>query len=87
MNSCILHPSTFSKILRETDELSWELTLSTLFCFVCLCLGLTTRRSLWIILSRLPGEGRKEIEEIVEEMKERAKEERGKWKKVKEQKK
>ena len=33
--------------------------------------GLTTRQPLWVILCHLPEEGRKEIEEIVEEMEER----------------
>ena len=33
--------------------------------------GLTTRQPLWVILCRLPEKGRKEIEEIVEEIKER----------------
>ena len=33
--------------------------------------GLTTRQPLWVILCRLPEKGRKKIEEIVEEMKER----------------
>ena len=46
-------------------------------------LGLTTRQPLRVILCRLPEKGRKEIEEIVEEMKERAKEERGTGMKVK----
>ena len=36
-----------------------------------LCWGLTTSQPLWVILCRLPEKGRKEIEEIVEEMKER----------------
>ena len=35
-----------------------------------LCWGLTTRQSLWVIVCPLPKKGRKEIEEIVEEMKE-----------------
>ena len=52
-----------------------------------LCWGLTTRQPLWIILCRLPEKGRKEIEEIVEEMKEGGKEERGTGMKVKKQKK
>ena len=34
-----------------------------------LCWGLTTRQPLWVILCRLPEKGRKETEEIVEEMK------------------
>ena len=34
-----------------------------------LCWGLTTRQPLWVILCHLPEKGRKEIEEIVEEMK------------------
>ena len=52
-----------------------------------LCWCLTTRQPLWVILSRLPEKGRKEIEKIVEEMKERDREEKGKWKKVKQKKK
>ena len=55
-----------------TDWLSW---------------GLTTCQPLWVILCRLPEKGRKEIEEIVEEVKERDKEERGTGMKVKKQKK
>ena len=43
-----------------------------------LCWGLTTRQPLWVILCRLPEKGRKEIEEIVEEMKERNRKKRGK---------
>ena len=41
-----------------------------------LCWGLTTRQPLWVILCRLPEKGRKVIEEIVEEIKERGREER-----------
>ena len=54
---------------------------------VPLCWCLTTCQPLWVILCRLPEKGRKEIEEIVEEIKERAKEERGTGMKVKKQKK
>ena len=36
-----------------------------------------TCQSLWVILCRLPEKGRKEIEEIVEEMKKKDREERG----------
>ena len=50
-------------------------------------LGLTKRQPLWVILCRLPEKGGKEIEEIVEEMKERNKEERGTGMKGKKQKK
>ena len=39
-------------------------------------LGFTTRQPLWVILCRLPEKGRKQVEEIVEEMKERDREER-----------
>ena len=39
-----------------------------------LCWGLTTRQPLWVILCLLPEKGRKEIEETVEEMKERERE-------------
>ena len=52
-----------------------------------LCWGLTTRQPLWVILCRLPEKGRKEIEEIVEEMKERNREGRGTGMKGKKQKK
>ena len=52
-----------------------------------LCWGLTTRQPLRVILCRLPEKGRKEIEERVEEMKERDREERGTGVKVKKQKK
>ena len=38
---------------------------------VCLCLGLTTHQLFWVILCGLPEKGRKVIEAIVEEMKER----------------
>ena len=46
-----------------------------------------TRQPLWVILCRLAEKGRKEIEEIVEEMKERDREERGTRVKVMKQKK
>ena len=52
-----------------------------------LCWGLTTHQPLRVILCRLPEKGRKEIEERVEEMKERDREERGTGMKVKKQKK
>ena len=51
-----------------------------------LCWGLTTCQPLRVILCRLPEKGRKEIE-IVEEMKEGDREERGTGMKVKKQKK
>ena len=54
--------------------------------FNWLCWGLTTRQPLWVILCHLPEKGRKEIEERVEEMKERDREERGTGIKVKKQK-
>ena len=52
------------------------------------CVGdMTTRQPLWVILCHLPHKGRKEIEEIEEEMKERGSEERGTGMKVKKKKK
>ena len=54
---------------------------------IWLCWGLTTRQPFRVILCRLPEKGRKEIEERVEEIKERDREERGTGKKVKKQKK
>ena len=69
----ILSKLIYSKSLLEIfDWLSWSLT---------------TRQPLWVILCRLPEKGRKKIEEIVEEMKERDREERGTGMKVKKQKK
>ena len=48
-------------------------------------LGFTTRQPLWVILCHLPEKGRKQVEEILEEMKERDREERGAGMKVKKQ--
>ena len=42
-----------------------------------------TRQPLWVVLCHLTEKGRREIEEVVEEMEERNREERGKWMKVK----
>ena len=44
-----------------------------------------TRQPLWVILCHLPEKGRKEVEEIVEEMKEKNREERETGMKVKKQ--
>ena len=41
-----------------------------------LCWGVMTHQPLWVILCRLPEKGRKEIEEIVEEMNEKEKRKR-----------
>ena len=41
-----------------------------------MCWDLTTRQSLWVILCRLPEKGRREIEEIAEDMEERDRGER-----------
>ena len=60
-------------------------TLQLINCL--LCWGLTTRQPMRVILCRLPEKGRKEIEERVEEIKERDREERGTGMKVKKQKK
>ena len=48
-------------------------------CLSCfwLCWGFTTCQPLWVILCSLPEKGRKEIEEIAEEMKKGDREERG----------
>ena len=50
-----------------------------------LCWGLTTHQPLWVNLCRLPEKGRKEIEEIVEEMTERDREEKETGVRVKKQ--
>ena len=53
-----------------------------------LCWRLTTRQPCWwVILRHLPEKEREEIEEIIEEMKERDREESGTRMKVKKQKK
>ena len=54
-------------------------------CLIDCVWGLTTHYPLWVILCHLPEKGKKEIEEIVEEMKERDREERGTGMKVKKQ--
>ena len=54
-------------IFDNYHALWWDFRLSS---------GLTTHQTLWVILSRLPEKGRREIEEIVEEMKERDRGER-----------
>ena len=64
-----------------------------MYVYVCVCVcvcvswGLTARQALWVILFCLPEKGRREIEEIVEEMKEGNRDERGTGMKVKKQKK
>ena len=55
--------------------------------FLLIMLGFNDTSTLVVILCRLSEKGRKEIEEIVEEMKERDREERGTGMKVKKQKK
>ena len=50
-------------------------------------LGFNECQPLWVILCHLPEKGRKEIEELVEEMKEKDREERGTGMKTKKQKK
>ena len=85
---------TSCRYTKSNQELCFEFNGSKLYkilvskpiCFV-LCWGLTTRQPLRVILCRLPEKGRKEIEERVEEMKERDREERGTGMKVKKQKK
>ena len=69
----------------EIANLFWTVRKSLEFLW--LCWGLTTRQPMRVILCRLPEKGRKEIEERVEEMKERDREERGPGMKVKKQKK
>ena len=66
--------------------LSRKMTInSNVIVLFLLCWGLTTRQPLRVILCRLPGKGKKEIAEIVEEMKEKDREERGTGMKVKKQ--
>ena len=55
--------------------------------FFFIVLSLTTRQPLWVILCRLPEKGRKETEEIAEEIKEKNREEKETGMKVKKKKK
>ena len=74
---------TFS-VLYFKIAIHWAIRiLLILRLFLWLRWGLTTRQPLWVILCLLPEKGRKEIEEMVEEMKERDREEIGTWMKVK----
>ena len=73
--------------MNNLDEVIWLAENSKWVWLFWLCWGLTTRQPLWVILCRLPEKGRKEIEEIVEEMKETIREEIGTGMKVKKQKK
>ena len=75
----------FLSAYSRRNIFTWRCPFNTIFCiqfknltFSCfwLCWGLTTRQPLWVILCRLPEKGRKVIEEIVEEIKERDREER-----------
>ena len=61
--------------------------VAAILVYCLLCWGLTTRQPMRVILCRLPEKGRKEIEERVEEIKERDREERETGMKVKKQKK
>ena len=76
----VLRFSVLSEKVGQWTNVQW-------FLIDWLCWGLTTRQPLRVILCRLPEKGRKEIEERVEEMKERDREERGTGMKVKKQKK
>ena len=68
------------------QNINFTLTLSSLIDWL-IVLGFNECQPLWVILCRLPKKGRKEIEEIIEEMKERDREERITGMKVKKQKK
>ena len=85
MQSVKGHRLTLDTLVAEWKPQTFKCPLDIVYCL--LCWGLTTRQPLWVILCRLPEKGRKEIEEIVEEMKERNREERGTGMKGKKQKK
>ena len=56
-----------------------NIRVSMYMCTTCtlIVMNLTTRQPLWLILCHLPEKGRKEIEEKVEKMKDRDREETG----------
>ena len=68
-------------------NIMWLRFFCFFFVFFLLSWDLTTSQPMWVILCCLPEKGRKEIEEIEEELKERDREERGTGMKVKKQKK
>ena len=79
-------------LVQNSNQIWLSYILSTssanhLYTWIWLSWGLTTRQPLWVILCRLPEKGRKETEEIAEEMKERDREEKRTGMKVKKQKK
>ena len=79
---------SYPKFIASNSTFFWPkicilLTLFLLKPGYWLCWGLMTCQPLWVILCCLPEKGRKEIEEIVEEMKERDRGERGTGMKVK----
>ena len=82
---------THNLIVKTTQSCTFNpFTLSVLSChnsLVLIVLGFNDTSTLWVILCCLPEKGRKETEEIVEEMKESNREERGTGMKVKKQKK
>ena len=57
--------------LKDSIEESEEALIEKVATLFGKCWVLTTRQPLWFILCRLPEKGRRETEEIVEEMKER----------------
>ena len=81
---CLMYDSKTSTNL-EMYSLIQKLLVKIVYCL--LCCGLMTRQPLRVILCSLPEKGRKQIEERVEEMKERDREERGTGMEVKKQKK
>ena len=83
-NRLVITKTRLFKYIENFTTQKWQFFR---FDWFWLCWGLTTRQPLRVILCRLPEKGRKEIEERVEEMKERDREERGTGMKVKKQKK
>ena len=84
LNVFELNKEKGNKYINKLTSLANKCDAETIFDW--LCWGLTTRQPLWVILCRLPEKGRKETEEIAEEMKERDREGRGTGMKVKIQK-
>ena len=68
---CLLRPFCLNTYGKHSN------TLSSKKCKFLMCWGLTPCQPLWVILCCLPEKGRKGIEEIVGEMTERDREERG----------
>ena len=72
--NCLVHTLSIAPDHRNIHKIFFLVFYKNICCGYSsdwFCWGLTAGQLLWVILCRLPEKGRKEVEEIVEEMKER----------------